>query len=102
MTDGLHRTEPRADLEERFKITGAFVIEARKRSVACPVSGCPACDLVRAAVPLPGNAGDDHQPREDLEEACELIAERITEVAYIDDVDEDCPAWQLLFGLVCG
>lgn len=99
--DGLHRHEDRADLEERFKITGGFVIEARKRSLACPVVNCEACTLVRAAVPLPSNAGDAHQPREDLELACEEIAERISEVAHCDDA-EGCPAGQLLYGLVGG
>lgn len=86
-----HRSESRADLEGRFRVLATVLVSARERCIAC-VWGCPACELIQEPVPLPAAVlARGHEPREDLENGVELVAERLSAVAGIVGAPE-CPA----------
>jgi hypothetical protein len=96
----VYMDEPRGDLETRFRITGQFVLRARELSMGCGLLGCGCCAHLAPPIDLPSTvAAPGREPREDLEDACESIAERLALVATHEDADV-CPAGQWVHGLL--
>lgn len=92
MTSDTYRQESRADLEERFRLIAQFALAARGKASACTRSPCGCCLLLGEAFEIPLTVRERaHEPREDLELACERVVERLTTVAEHKDA-QACPA----------
>lgn len=98
MSDGLHKTEDRADLEYRFRAFAAFLMKARETQ--CDRDGCLICALVNEPVDTLGLVSPTgHEPREDLEKATEILAERMAEIATAEGA-ADCPRGAFIVDLL--
>lgn len=96
-----HLTEDRADLEQRFLLMGQFVMHARKLTAMCELAAedCPSCIALREALPIPHTVlAAQQEPREDLEEACVSINDRLVTVAEMPD--NGCPGRAFVYRLL--
>lgn len=86
-----YRQEGRDELTLRFRVLAQVFITARERTPMCDLPGCRACELLQQEIAIPPSvAARVHEPREDLEEACENVVGRLLEVARVDDA-QACP-----------
>lgn len=86
-----YQQEERAALERRFRILCGVFLAGRERIPLCTLPGCRACELLDGSVPIPPSIAERaHEPREDLEQACQLVAGRLLDIARAAD-SQACP-----------
>jgi hypothetical protein len=86
-----YQQEDREALTLRFRVLAQVFVSARELTPMCDLSGCRACELLQQEIAIPPSvASRVHEPREDLEEACENVGTRLLDVTRADDA-QACP-----------
>lgn len=95
----LHKTEDRADLEQRYRLMAQMFLAARKRTDEHLYPDCESCAALREGIDLKPSVWEEHGPREDVEDACEAIADALGRAVENASADH-CPAALWLRGII--